>query len=104
MPNVKLKSEYKDLNKYKSIFDEIIYYKKDTKLLHNPYGAAISNQFGQKLYYIDGKRHRLDGPAIIYSNCDVEYCINNKFLSKEQFEVHPERLKFLGKEHLVCLA
>ena len=103
MPNVKLKSEYKDLNKYKSIFDEIIYYKKDTKLLHNPYGPAIINEDGDKYYYIENKCHRLDGPAFISSDGDVEYYINDERLTEEEFDVHPERLKFLGKEHLICL-
>jgi len=97
-----IKSEYNDLDKYDN-YANIIYFKKGTYIKHNPYGPAIIYKVGTKVYYIEGKRHRLDGPAAIWSNGHEEYCINNESLSKEQFEVHPERLKFLGKEHLICL-
>ena len=77
--------------------------KKNTDMLHNPYGPAIICKDGRKFYIIEGEYHRLDGPAIIWLNGKEEYCINNKLLSKEEFEYHPERLKFLGKEYLICL-
>ena len=99
----KSKSEYDDLDKYKYDNGDIYYCKKDTNIYHNPYGPAVTWKNGYKIYYINGKRHRLDGHAIIYSNGEGEYWINNKGLSKEEFEKHPERLKFLGKEHLICL-
>ena len=98
-----LKSEYNDLDKYKSIFDDIFYCKKDTYTLHNPYGPAIIRKNGGKQYCIEGKCHRLDGPAVIYYTGYKEYWINHELLSKEQFELHPERLKYLGKEYLICL-
>ena len=103
MFEIKLQSEYDDLDKYKYDDRDIIYYKKNTKIWHNPYGPAIIWKNGAKFYYIEGVPHRLDGPAIIYFNGDTRYYINNKGLSKEEFELHPERLKFLGKEHLICL-
>ena len=99
----KIKSEYPDLDKYEYINGDIFYYKKDTHISHNPYGAAIIYKNGYMSYFIEGKRHRLDGPAIIYSDGYVEYYINGYFLTKEEFEIHPERLKFLGKEYLICL-
>jgi len=74
-----LKSEYDDLDKYK-YREYIIYYKKGTNIWHNPYGPAYIDKNGYKEYYI-----------------------NNKGLSKEEFEYHPERLKYLGKEYLICL-
>ena len=58
---------------------------------------------GHKEYWINDKYHRLDGPAIIYYNSEEKYFINGQFLTKKEFELHPERLKFLGKEHLICL-
>ena len=102
MFDIKLQSEHEDLDKYE-IYGDFIYYKKDTDIFHNPYGPAIIDKDGYKGYFIEGKCHRLDGPAVIYWDGKVEYFINNKKFTKEQFEFHPERLKFLGKEHLICL-
>jgi len=96
-------SEYEDLDKYQYNDGDIVYYKKNTNIIHNPYGPAVVSEDGDKEYWINDKRHRLDGLAIIYSNGEEEYYINDKKLSKEEFEMHPERLKFLGKEYLICL-
>jgi len=76
----KVGSEYEDLDKYQYSSGNIYYYKKCTYIRHNPYG-----------------------PAVIFSDSNIVYFINNEFLTKEKFEVHPERLKFLGKEYLICL-
>jgi len=98
-----VKSEYDDLDKYKNNKGNIAYYKKDTDLLHNPYGPAVINTSGFKSYCIEGKYHRLDGPAIIWPNGEQQYLIDDKYLTKEEFEAHPKRLKYLGKEYLICL-
>ena len=102
MSKIKLESEYDDLDKYDN-YGNIIYYKKNTNIWHNPYGPANISKNGYKVYYINDKRHRLDGPARIWPNGDEEYWINNSYLTKEEFEIHPERLKYLNKEHLICL-
>ena len=104
MSSIKLQSEYKDLDKYDQ-YGYTCYYKKNTKLYHNPYGPAVISKSGYKEYYIEDRLHRLDGPAMIYSNDEGQgaYYINNKRLTKKQFETHPERLKYLGKEHLICV-
>ena len=99
----KIKSEYPDLDKYKYSNGDIWYCKKDTDIPHNPYGPAIMHKNGYKVYYINNKLHRLDGAAVIYLDGCEEYWINGKSLTKEEFEIHPERLKFVGKEHLICL-
>ena len=99
----KIESEYVDLDKHKDYYENIIYCKKDTNIKHNPYGPACISTCGYRSYYIDNKYHRLDGPARIYANGKEVYYINDKQLSKEEFELHPERLKFLGKEYLLCL-
>ena len=99
-----IKKEYdNDLEKYENDYGDIIYYIKDTNIKHNLYGPAIIRKNGYKEYWIENKRHRLDGPAVIYPDGREQYWINDKHLSKEEFELHPERLKFLGKGHLVCL-
>jgi len=103
MPYIKLQSEYDDLDKYESIFGTFYYYKKDTDITHNPYGPAIIKKNGYKEYWVENKLHRLDGPARIWSDGYKEYYINHEGLSKEEFETHPERLKFLGKEYLISL-
>ena len=101
---IKIESEYDDLDKYKStIAGNIMYYKKDTDIFHNPYGPAIIDKDGYKEYCIDNELHRLDGPAVIWPNGEEEYWINYEQLSKEEFEKHSERLKYLGKEYLICL-
>ena len=103
MSYIKLQSEYDDLYKYKDYYENIYYYRKGKLTLHNPYGPAFISSDGNKEYYIENKLHRLDGPAIIHSNGLKYYFIDGKRLSKEEFDVHPKRLKFLGKEYLICL-
>ena len=103
MLSVKLQLEYDDLDKYKNKYESIYYCKKDTNILHNPYGPAVICKDGHTEYWLNDKRHRLDGPAIIYSDGEEQYFINDELLTKEEFKTHPERLKYLGKEHLICL-
>jgi len=98
-----LVSEYDDLDKCTNDFGDIVYYKKNTTIWHNPYGPTIICKDGYIAYIINDKWHRLDGPARIWSGGYEEYWINHKFLKKEEFEAHPERLKYLGKEYLICL-
>ena len=102
MSDIKLQSEYPDLDKYE-YYGDISYYKKNSNIRHNPYGFAYISRDGHKAYLIENKVHRLDGPAIIRANGEEDYYINNEYLTKEEFEKHPERLKFLGKVHLICL-
>ena len=99
----KIKSEYSDLNKYEYDNGNIFYCKKDTDIRYNPYGPAVIYKDGIKFYLIQDKCHRLDGPAVIYPDGRGLYYINGKYLTKEEFEYHTERLKYLGKEHLICL-
>jgi len=100
---IKLQSEYDDLDKYKFYDGHIMYYKKGTSIFHNPYGPAIISKDGTEQYWVENKIHRLDGPAVIYRDGEEKYFINSEYLTEEQFEVHPERLKFLGKEYLLCI-
>ena len=48
------------------------------------------------LYFIKGtaKFHREDGPAVIYSDGHLEWCLNGEFFSKEEwFEALTEEQK-----------
>ena len=103
MIKVKLQSEYDDLDKYLDAYDDILYFKEGTWLYHNTYGPAYIGKNGYKAYLIEDKYHRLDGPAIIFAYGEERYYIYDKPLSKENFEIHPERLKYLDKEYLICL-
>lgn len=38
----------------------------------------INNEGGQKWFNCDGEVHRLNDPAVIYSSGYQEYCINGK--------------------------
>ena len=98
----KIESEYDDLDKYNNNINTW-YCKKNTDKLHNPYGPALISLVNDTFYYLNDKLHRLDGPAVIWSNGNEYYYINGYSLTKEEFEYHSERLKFLNKEHLICL-
>ena len=41
MSFIKLQSEYDDLDKYKYNNGDIVYYRKNTNICHNPYGPAL---------------------------------------------------------------
>lgn len=45
--------------------------------LHRINGPAIKYSDGYQAWYNQGQRHRKDGPAIKYSDGTVEYWINN---------------------------
>ena len=49
---------------------------------------VIVNEYGIIKWYQNGKLHRLDGPAIEYTNGDVEYWING-----EQVDSLPSPIK-----------
>jgi len=54
------------------------YYKWDTDELHNPYGPAVEYADGDKVWYLNGKRHREAGPAVEWEDGDKEWWINGK--------------------------
>ena len=69
-----------------------IYYKdKEMTIIHREDCPAVEFTDGYKAWYINGKRHREDGPAIEYVS-ETEYVsgtkewfINGHYLSEEQF-------------------
>ena len=97
----KIQSEYPNLDKY-NIGGNIYYYKKNTDILHNPYGPAIIYKDGYKAYWIEGKVHRLDGPAVIFADGDIEYWINGNIQgnSKQKFYNNIKNLdsKYINKQ------
>ena len=41
------------------------------------------NDFGDQFWYKDGKRHRDDGPAVIWSDGDQSWYIHNEDITNE---------------------
>jgi hypothetical protein len=46
--------------------------------LHRTEGPAIECTNGTKAWYLNGKRHREDGPAVEYANGDKEWFLNGE--------------------------
>ena len=74
----KIKTEYG----YKSVWSngDTFHYNHKGKR-HNPNGPAIHRADGYKAYYINGVRHRTDGPAIICDHFELHF-INGKYAWK----------------------
>ena len=64
---------------------------------HRENGPAIIRNYGTvcetKSWWINGKRHREDGPALVYSGGEIEYWLNNKKYTKEDWEEEIIKLK-----------
>jgi hypothetical protein len=59
-------------------------------LKHREDGPAVEGG-GYKAWYINGKRHRTDGPAVEYSDGDNFWYLNDIEYSEEEF--HQEIIK-----------
>ena len=47
---------------------------------HRTDGPAVVYADGTQHWYLDGKRHRIDGPAIVSVDGDQEWYLDDKFL------------------------
>ena len=54
--------------------------------LHREDGPAIEYADGDKYWYINNMRHRLDGPAVEYADGNKYWYINGNIISDEQIE------------------
>lgn len=61
----------------------------------NNFTGIIEYYNGDKEWHINGKCHRLDGPAVEYST-GCSYYINNKQVSEEQHKLYIDLLKLKG--------
>jgi hypothetical protein len=52
---------------------------------HREDGPAIETPSGTKYWLLNGKCHRVDGPAIIFFNGDKEWWVNGKEYSYEDW-------------------
>jgi len=57
---------------------------------HREDGPAVIYTNGTQYWYKNGKHHREDGPAIIYANGTQEWYLNDKKYSRENYyrELH----------------
>ena len=65
---------------------------------HRTDGPAVEFENGDKYWYLNDKRHRTDGPAVEHSNGNKQWWINGVFLSEEEY-LHRTRnfkLELLG--------
>ena len=46
--------------------------------LHRVDGPACEDTDGDKYWYLNGKRHRVDGPAVEWANGDKQWYLNGK--------------------------
>lgn len=53
--------------------------------LHREDGPAIERADGNKYWYINDKQHREDGPAVEYRSGNKYWFINDEELSEEEF-------------------
>jgi hypothetical protein len=53
--------------------------------LHREDGPAVERHNGGKSWYLNGKRHREDGPAIEYANGGKSWHLNGKYLTEAEF-------------------
>ena len=53
--------------------------------LHREDGPAVEYANGDKIWYLNGKRHREDGPAIEYASGDKFWYLNGVKLTESEF-------------------
>tara|TARA_S200002703_G_scaffold120595_1_gene106405 strand:- start:233 stop:526 length:294 start_codon:yes stop_codon:yes gene_type:complete len=51
---------------------------------HREDGPAIERADGSKQWYLNGERHRENGPAIEYANGDKSWYLNGKKVTKQE--------------------
>ena len=52
---------------------------------HREDGPAIVWASGDQMWWLNGERHRIDGPAIIWADSSKEWYIHGEDLTEEQF-------------------
>ena len=69
--------------------------------LHREDGPAIEYNDGNKDWYLNGKRHRVDGPAIEYADGYKAWFLNGVRLTEEEWKAkvnHSKTIMIQGKE------
>ena len=59
--------------------------------LHREDGPAVERASGEKEWYVNGKLHREDGPAFIHPNGNKFWYINGEPFTEEQFNARNKK-------------
>jgi len=62
----------------------------------NNFTGVVVYPQGTLFYLVKNKRHRVDGPAVVYTDGSVEYWIDHKKVSKEAQELYHSLMKLKG--------
>ena len=54
---------------------------------HREDGPAVEFSNGSKEWYLNGKLHREDGPACEYVNGNKHWCLNGELLTEQEFNL-----------------
>ena len=63
---------------------------------HPEFTGIVIDGKGNKHWYLNGKRHRKDGPACVWENGDKEWWLNGKMLTEQEWKI-VMRKKKIGK-------
>ena len=61
---------------------------------HHIDGPAVIYADGRKYWYLSGQKHRTDGPAVIWSDGREYWYLNDKQLSKEEILILKDSIEF----------
>ena len=65
--------------------------------LHREDGPAVEHSDGSKYWYLDGKRHREDGPAIEAADGVKLWYLNGKRITEEEHKKRTSKATCQGK-------
>jgi len=69
---------------------------------HREDGPAVEYANGDKWWYLNGKRHREDGPAIEHANGNKSWYLNGEQLTEEEFiKRNSHSITIDGKEVII---
>ena len=73
-------------------FGNIQYFKdRECDILHRDDGPAVTTEFGDLVWYKDGKLHRLGGPAVERHDGEKKWYVNGNILTPEEFVEHKNK-------------
>jgi hypothetical protein len=82
---------------------KFVYKDKAMTILHNETGPAIAHANGDVEYYLDGKLHRTDGPAISWcvdkSNTHLEWWVDGVHITADKLEEAAQAYRLSKIEH-----
>ncbi len=81
----------KIFNELKRTFSDRVVYYNDKGEIHRLDGPAVEYTNGDKYWYINGKLHREDGPAVVFYNGTKWWYLNG--IRYMEYQFHQELIK-----------